>query len=212
MELKKEIEELLESLKKAGKERDDIEKELEYSENYIDQTLSKGGNQKFLGVLKRYANTVLQKAIFAPPANHANKDNAPYDLKAKAPDGRVFYIEAKELTASYERILEEKEARRLEAKERAERAEKENDRLLSIIEKNLTALLTNSNVTLERISLVETIVRSDDTVIMNNQDRLSGNEVGKSSTEAGNLQLAADKLRKGKGSQSGVRKQHIPPQ
>lgn len=206
MELKKEIERLLESLKKAGKDRSDIEKELNYSENYIDQTLSKGGNQRFLGALKRYAIGILQKATPESPASQVNEDSVPYDLKAKTSDGRIIYIEAKEFTASYERIIEEKEARRIEAKERAERAEKDKDRLLSIIENNLTALLTNSNTTLERISLVETIVRSDDTVIMDNQDRQNGNEVGKSAIEAGNLQIAADKMRKGKGSQSGVRK------
>jgi transcriptional regulator with XRE-family HTH domain len=119
--------------------------------------------------------------------------------------GRVL-VEAKDLTASYERILEEKEARRIEAKERAERAEKENDRLLTIIENNLTALLTNSGVALDRLSLVETIIRSDDTVIMNNQDLQNGKKVGTSAKEAGSRQLAADKRRKGKGNQAGVHK------
>lgn len=105
-----------------------------------------------------------------------------------------------------EEVIAEKEARRIDAERRADLAEKEKDRLLSIIEKNLTALLTNSNITLDRLSLVETIVRSDDTVIMNNQDRQSGNEIGTSAKEAGNRQLAADKMRKGKGSHVGVHK------
>lgn len=85
-------------------------------------------------------------------------------------------------------------------------SKKEKDRLLKIIEDNLTALLTNSNTTLDRLSVVETIVRSDDTVIMNNQDLMSGKEVGTSAKEAGSRQLAADKRRKGKGSQVGARK------
>lgn len=41
----------------------------------------------------------------------------------------------------YERIIEEKEARRQETKEWAERAEREKDRYLRIIEENLTQLL-----------------------------------------------------------------------
>jgi hypothetical protein len=77
---------------------------------------------------------------------------------------------------------------------------------LAPIKEKTEELLSNSNSTLDRISLVETIIRSDDTVIMNNQDRMSGNEVGTSATEAGNRQLVADKRRKGKGSQSDVRR------
>lgn len=120
--------------------------------------------------------------------------------------GQRVFVEAKDLAASYERIIEEKEARRLEAREWAERAEKEKDRLLKIIENNLTALLTNSNTTLDRLSLVETIIRSDDTVIMNNQDLQIGNEIGTSAKAAGSRQLAADKMRKGKGNQVGAHK------
>lgn len=77
---------------------------------------------------------------------------------------------------------------------------------LTPIKERTEELLINSNTALERLSFVETIIRSDDEVIMNNQDLQSGNEVGKSATEAGNRQLAADKLRKGMGNQSGVRK------
>jgi hypothetical protein len=74
------------------------------------------------------------------------------------------------------------------------------------IKEKTEEILANSSTTLERLSLVETIVRSDDEIIMNNQDRQSGNEVGTSATEAGNRQLAADKRRKGKGNQVDVRK------
>jgi hypothetical protein len=62
MKLKEEIELLLESLKNQGISRTAIEEDLGYSENYIDQVLSKGGNKKFLAALKRY---MLQKAT--PP-------------------------------------------------------------------------------------------------------------------------------------------------
>lgn len=81
--------------------------------------------------------------------------------------------------------------------------------VLGPIKEKTEEILANSSTTLERISLVETIVRSDDEIIMNNQDRQSGNEIGTSAIEAGNRQLAADKRRKSKGSQSGVRKERM---
>lgn len=61
---KKEIELVLEALKKKGYDRGEIEKTLGYSENYIDQVLSRGGNKKALLALENYNRSVLQKAIF----------------------------------------------------------------------------------------------------------------------------------------------------
>lgn len=63
MSYKKEIENVLDSLKNHGFDRDAIEKRLDYSKNYIDQQLSKGGNKKFLGSLKRLRDQILQKTI-----------------------------------------------------------------------------------------------------------------------------------------------------
>jgi len=44
----------LETLKKMGKDRRTIERELGYSENYLDQILSKGGNDTVLQALIDY--------------------------------------------------------------------------------------------------------------------------------------------------------------
>lgn len=63
MEFKKEIEVTLERLKNLGFSRDKIEEELEYSENYIDQTLARGGNKRFLKALTDLEKRLLQKAI-----------------------------------------------------------------------------------------------------------------------------------------------------
>ncbi len=54
MDFKKEIEKLLSDLKKMNIDRRKIEKDLSYKEFYIDQVLSKGGNEKFLNTLQRY--------------------------------------------------------------------------------------------------------------------------------------------------------------
>lgn len=121
-----------------------------------------------------------------------------------------------------EKYIAEKEARRIEAMALAdkmeahykdmvaalERAQLTINEVLKPIKEKTEEILINSNTTLDRLSLVETIIRSDDTVIMNNQDRQIGYEVGKSAKEAGSRQLAADKMRKGKGNQAGVNKPH----
>ncbi len=66
MEFKNEIESVLERLKGIGYSRDVIEKALGYSENYIDQTLSKGGNKRFLKSLADFHERMLEKATVKP--------------------------------------------------------------------------------------------------------------------------------------------------
>ena len=58
MDYKKEIQKLLDSLKSKGFGRRAIEKQLNYSEKYIDQALAKGGNDKLYNSLE-----LLLKAI-----------------------------------------------------------------------------------------------------------------------------------------------------
>lgn len=63
MDFKKEIEKVLDSLKEAGFDRGKIEEDMGYSVNYIDQTLSKGGNKKFLKAMLIYKMAMLQNPI-----------------------------------------------------------------------------------------------------------------------------------------------------
>lgn len=63
MNYKEEILELLKHLKEAGIGRAQIEHDFEYAENFIDQTLARGGNKKILAALKIYCKAVLQKDI-----------------------------------------------------------------------------------------------------------------------------------------------------
>ncbi|SFW16793.1 hypothetical protein [Chitinophaga sancti] len=58
MELKNEIKKLLEDLEKCGWGRREIEKELEYNDNYLAQAMSKGGNIKLLNKLKKLLDRV----------------------------------------------------------------------------------------------------------------------------------------------------------
>lgn len=122
MDYKKEIEEVLNALKEAGFDRTTIEEDMGYSENYIDQTLSKGGNKKFLKAMVIYRKAMLQNTT---PINGE-----------------------KMLNSERDKLLEEKESRRKDFEHWAdlsrrdkEKAENEKDRLLNIIENNLTKLL-----------------------------------------------------------------------
>lgn len=58
--IKKQIENILEELKALGFNRRAVEKELNKSENYIDQILSRGGNNKFLNELKRLKKSITE--------------------------------------------------------------------------------------------------------------------------------------------------------
>lgn len=95
MDTKKEIEGLLNSLKKRGFDRGRIEKDLNYSENYIDQTLSKGGNKRFLNSLRDYANRMLQKAIHEEQRFMVSEPAAEYKkpLKIQTASGKTLSIQ-----------------------------------------------------------------------------------------------------------------------
>ena len=57
--IKQAILELLQELKSFGKDRRTIETDLSYSSNYIDQVLSKGGNERFYAALQRYREMLI---------------------------------------------------------------------------------------------------------------------------------------------------------
>ncbi|WP_343668690.1 hypothetical protein [Chitinophaga sp.] len=73
MELKKEIEKLLIDLKNYNWGRKEIEEEFGYNPNYISQALSRGGNDKLLGNLKKLKSRVEKEE---------GKDMVEYDMGA----------------------------------------------------------------------------------------------------------------------------------
>lgn len=85
MKYKKDIEKLLFDLKINNVDRDQIEHDLDYSENYIDQILSKGGNKRFYSNLKKYADRMLQKTTDDESNKSSKKkenaDNEPEEIK-----------------------------------------------------------------------------------------------------------------------------------
>lgn len=128
MPFKKEIEELLDKIKGLGFDRRTIETRLEYSENYIDQLLSKGGNKKFLSRLQKLEKEILQKQ--GDKGEHNNEDSP----------GRG-------LSNSYiEKYLASLERENQFLKEKYDDLKKQNDKVLNeieVVKSNLIASIQN---------------------------------------------------------------------
>jgi hypothetical protein len=166
MELKKEIESLLEKLKEVGYSRGRIEKELKYSDNYIDQILSKGGNPTFLDALEELATKVLQNPIQTniqePREDYLKKDKEDrHFIELKTASGKTLKVKPEgeneisllnALLEERDRIIVEKEERKKDSDLRAERAEKEKERLYNIIEKHLVDIHSNSKAIADDLS------------------------------------------------------------
>jgi hypothetical protein len=98
--LKEEIEFILKELIGKGYTRADIEKELGYSENYIDQQLSKGGNKRFLNTIDSLNKRVLQKAIV--------NGEAKSEAKEPEPEPAPNYESRRSLESTLEKLAEDK--------------------------------------------------------------------------------------------------------
>jgi hypothetical protein len=72
MNYKVELQKLLDTLSAKGVTRDRIEKDLRYSENYIDKVLSKGGNSRVFTKVKTY----LDEKQYALPKDGLAEDRA----------------------------------------------------------------------------------------------------------------------------------------
>lgn len=213
MVLKKEIELLLEKLKEAGYDRGRIEKELNYSENYIDQTLSKGGNKRFLDALRGFASRVLQNPI----QNFIQEPQADYILQSKdywhfieliTASGKTLKVkpegerEISLLNAFLEernRIIFEKEERKKDSDMRAERAEKEKERLYGIIEKYLVDIRSDSKAIAGDLSALKTEVQAEHRAIMDTVDQAAKLPIGTTRAAAGIVEVASQEVHSKRG-------------
>ncbi len=102
MSFKKPIELVLNDLKAKGYDRGEIESGLGYSENYIDQVLAKGGNQKFLNALKRFnegaiaksnkeTSNIIRNPLIKTIRNHGKEPVKFYDTDFAASNSVIFY-------------------------------------------------------------------------------------------------------------------------
>jgi regulator of replication initiation timing len=185
MDYKKQIEEVLDSLKAAGFDRSRIEEDMDYSVNYIDQVLSKGGNKKFLKAMIIYRMAMLQ--------NPTSKSNTSDDK---------------------ERLIQQIESRRKDAEQMAEKMERhyedakaDKSKLfdqLSSLQNTINDVLKPMAASLKDIPpVLEVIVRNSaehDREIMKALDRLEGNVPGTLEQESGKriLKGALERQKKGK--------------
>jgi transcriptional regulator with XRE-family HTH domain len=110
---------------------------------------------------------------------------------------KTFLVDAKAITASFERIIEakeetiaEKEARRQEAREWAERAEAEKKDYLEIFKDYLKEILTNSNKTKDTLLALRTEIVAENREIMETLDQIAGNDPGTTAAKSGKVELA----------------------
>lgn len=185
MDYKKQIEEVLDSLKAAGFDRGKIEEDMDYSVNYIDQVLSKGGNKKFLKAMIIYRMAMLQN-----PIAKSNMDDK-------------------------ERLIQQIEDRRKDAEKVAEKMEQhyedakaDKNKLfdhLSSLQVTINEVLKPMAASLKDIPpVLDTIVRNSnehDKEIMKALDHLVGNAPGTLAKESGKriLKGALEQQKTGKG-------------
>lgn len=132
------------------------------------------------------------------------------DIIGKTMDGRIIMVEAKDLTASYERLIEEKERVIKIIEAQATKADKEKDRLFSLMEKYLTELLANSKDVKENISSATLEMQTEHAAMMSALDQIQGNVSGTLAAKAGNAEIALEKELQNKDSQADVSRQGKP--
>lgn len=137
------------------------------------------------------------------------------DVIIGSKEGQLIFVQAKDLTASYERIIEakdetiiEKEARRLEAAEWAKRAESEKKDLFEMFKDYLKEILANSRKSKEAIQNLRTEIIAENGEMMATLDQIAGNAPGTTAAKAGTLELAhrVHKAKKGKSSSAAADK------
>src|ERR1700749_2751771 len=113
MNYKKEIENLLKELAAMGISRGRIEEDLNYSPNYIDQALARGGNERFLRTLSSYRKQAANSQnvakdntdVFQMP-HHGNSGVEMIATPKENPE-HFYLIEVKRLSDQYISELKE---------------------------------------------------------------------------------------------------------
>lgn len=182
MELKKEIELILESLKNAGYDRGRIEEELGYSDNYIDQVLSKGGNKRFLRAIASFEGRILQKAT--PIKGSPFSVEEPSVLYNTLPLGGLNIT-----LKDYFELL----------KESAIKAEEREKEYLEIIKTKLISIDANSKEIADDISALTDEIQAEHRAIMDSIDKAAKQPIGTTAAAADTVELASRQGRVGKG-------------
>lgn len=150
------------------------------------------------------------KILSASKTIGVNKKNK---IKGESIKGQQVFVEAKDLTASFERIIEakeqtiaEKEARRLEAKQWAERAESEKKDLFDMFKDYLKEILSNSNKTKDTLLALRTEIVAENREMMETLDQIAGNDPGTTAAKSGKVEIAHRVRNQNKGKKAGTSK------
>jgi transcriptional regulator with XRE-family HTH domain len=143
MNVKQEIELLLEELKNAGIDRSTIEEDLGYSKNYITQSLSRKVSPRILIALRIYAHNIFYNTQ-DQQLSMVNADTDEYEAKAK------WEIKTEALINA---IFEEKDRAIKKAEEYAKKMEAQYQ---DVVKENLKLLDIISNLSKEKSGNVST--------------------------------------------------------
>lgn len=150
---------------------------------------------------KPVTKVMLRKLRNAYPAyfGETNKSNDQFAIKDSNTDNQAIIIDH----SLFLQLIAEKEARRLDAEEKAKQAredlmdaKEEKKELLAIIKENLTALQISSAKNQEYLVKIYDEQTSDDLVMMDNQDVLVKNPKGTSAEKSGKYQVKLATARK----------------
>jgi uncharacterized protein YeaO (DUF488 family) len=193
--LSNELKQLVKEIQfKTDKSLGEIAKEIGYSRAYFNNEVNKGENEALLKLLQeRYGSEIEQTVLHGKiKAGHKVSKTA-----ANIEDWLPY------INQSNSNLIEQIEARRQDfqkwaelARSDKEKAEKEKDRLLTIIENNLTLLIkivgsvdTNLKTAMEDLHEIEFGQRAQHTVMINSLERIE-KKPGKLNKELSTLERA----------------------
>jgi hypothetical protein len=149
MELKEQIQELLETLKAMGYTRARIEDDLGYSPKYISQQLSKGGNQRLLKALQKYRNSQVHGVA---------KSNPEEELKVEEPESPYTRLRIRRLEQDQEKYIK--------------KLEEDNIRLWSLVSDNQDIIKTNLTLVLATVRTISVRQLGTGNVALKSLERL----------------------------------------
>lgn len=168
MDYKIEAEKYLAILAKKGYNRSQIEEQLGYSNNYIDQQLSKGGNKKFVRSLKGLVDVILQKATVGDVDQQTLNDSGDQDISV-----RYLIAQQNKLIVSMNK--------------QAETANEILKRMADNVEKKVTEIDTNLIDALGRVDSLKLDLYSGRMVLLQSLARLENKPENSLLAEADNI-------------------------
>lgn len=190
MELKNEIELVLESLRSKGYDRAKIEEELGYSDNYIDQVLSKGGNKRFLRTISALRDRILQNAT---QKNNTKTINDAWLLSMNDP---LPWGDFQVTMRDYFNLLHDK----------ARKAEEREKEYLEIIKTKLISIDASSKEIADDIDALTKEVQAEHRAMMDSIDIAAKQTIGTTAAAADSVELASRQGHYNKGKKAGIHK------